>query len=342
MERYERAVAGQREGEEEQGGEVPVPGAVAGAEGGMAREAASSEHEDISGTGNAGGHGAAESESDDEEENEALTEESVAVAPAGNAGRGVDSRSARNEDHEVPEENPAATDHFELRGFRPARRAIMRAMPPSSYRHMPLRSRKRYNPTRLTDKGGAGSGGANAHDPGTYSEAAAGGPPPSAGFASAPATLRSAGPFAMVNASHGARNEALGSTATRSGMDAAVAKPSSGDRKSGTNAKDAAAASSSCRLPSRSRKQRRPEHFTSDSEEAVAAARAKAHRSNAALDRFLTSQVGGPGETDGSPRILAILAILGASLALSAASCLLFYIAGQQTDPPGPSDSHKK
>ena len=127
-------------------------------------------------------------------------------------------------------------------------------------------------------------------------------------------------------------------------MDAAVAKPSSGDRKSGTNAKDAAAAAapSSCRLPSRSRKQRRPEHFTSDSEEAAAAARAKAHRSNAALDRFLTSQVGGPGETDGSARILAILAILGASLALSAASCLLFYIAGQQTDPPGPSDSHKK
>ena len=36
----------------------------------------------------------------------------MAVAPAGNAGRGVDSRSARNEDHEVPEENPAATDHF--------------------------------------------------------------------------------------------------------------------------------------------------------------------------------------------------------------------------------------
>ena len=246
----------------------------------------------------------------------------------------------------------------------------MRAMPPSSYRHMPLRSRKRYNPTRLTDMGGAGSGGANAHDPGTYSEAAAGGPPPSAGFASAPATLRSAGPFAMVNASHGARNEALGSTATRSGMaygsfldailplfpfhligtrrapgmDAAVAKPSSGDRKSGTNAKDAAAAAapSSCRLPSRSRKQRRPEHFTSDSEEAAAAARAKAHRSNAALDRFLTSQVGGPGEPDGRARILAIVAILGASLALSAVSCLLFYIAGQQTDPPGPSDSHKK
>ena len=72
MERYERAVAGQREGEEEQGGEVPVPGAVAGAEGGMAREAASSEHEDISGMGNAGGHGAAESESDEEEENEVI------------------------------------------------------------------------------------------------------------------------------------------------------------------------------------------------------------------------------------------------------------------------------
>jgi len=126
-------------------------------------------------------------------------------------------------------------------------------------------------------------------------------------------------------------------------MDAAVAKPSSGDCKSCTNAKDAAAASSSCRLPSRSRKQRRPEHFTSDSEEAAAAARAKAHRSNAALDRFLTSQVGGPGEPDGRARILAIVVILGASLALSAVSCLLFYIAGQQTDPPaGPSDSHKK
>ncbi|RLM94065.1 hypothetical protein C2845_PM08G06200 [Panicum miliaceum] len=126
-------------------------------------------------------------------------------------------------------------------------------------------------------------------------------------------------------------------------MDAAVAKPSSGDPKSGTNAKDkaAAAASSSCRLPSRSRKQRRPELFTSDSEEAVAASRAKAHRSNTTLDRFLTSQVGGPEKTDGSARILAVVAILGASLALSAASCLLFYIAGQQTDP-GPSDSHKK
>ncbi|PVH39236.1 hypothetical protein PAHAL_5G461700 [Panicum hallii] len=209
MERYERAVAGQREGEEEQGGEVPVPGAVAGAVGGMAREAASSEQEAISGTGNAGGHGAAESESDDEED--ALTEESVVVAPAGNASRGVDSRSAQNEDHEMPEENPALT-HFELRGFWPARRAIIRAMPPSSYRHMPLRSRKRSNPTRLNDMGGAGSGGANAHDPGTYSEAA-GGPPPSAGFGSAPATPRSVLPSAMVNASHGARNEVLGSTA---------------------------------------------------------------------------------------------------------------------------------
>jgi hypothetical protein len=72
MERYERAVAGQREGEEEQGGEVPVPGAVAGAVGGMAREAASSEQEAISGTGNAGGHGAAESESDDEEVNKVI------------------------------------------------------------------------------------------------------------------------------------------------------------------------------------------------------------------------------------------------------------------------------
>ncbi|PAN32079.1 hypothetical protein PAHAL_5G461700 [Panicum hallii] len=338
MERYERAVAGQREGEEEQGGEVPVPGAVAGAVGGMAREAASSEQEAISGTGNAGGHGAAESESDDEED--ALTEESVVVAPAGNASRGVDSRSAQNEDHEMPEENPALT-HFELRGFWPARRAIIRAMPPSSYRHMPLRSRKRSNPTRLNDMGGAGSGGANAHDPGTYSEAA-GGPPPSAGFGSAPATPRSVLPSAMVNASHGARNEVLGSTA-RLEMDAAVAKPSSGDPKSGTNAKDAAAAAaaSSCHLPSRSRKQRRPEHFTSDSEEAVAAARAKAHRSNTALDRFLTSQVGGPEKTDGSARILAVVAILGASLALSAASCLLFYIASQQTDPR-PSDSRKK
>ncbi|RLN22587.1 hypothetical protein C2845_PM07G03140 [Panicum miliaceum] len=336
MERYER------EGEEEQGGEVPVPGGVAGAAGGMAREAASSEQEAISGTGNTGGNGAAESESDEEEENkEALSEESVVVAPAGNAGRGVDSRSAQNEDHEMPEENPAPA-HFELRGFRPARRAIIRAMPPSSYRHMPLRSRKRPNPTRLNDMGGAGSGGANAHDPGTYSEAA-GGPPPSAGLDSAPATPRSAGLSAMVNASHGARNEALGSMARRSEMDAAVAKSSSGDRKSGTNAKDAAAAaaSSSCRLASRSRKQRRPEHFTSDSEEAATAARAKAHRSNAALDRFLTAQVGGLEETYESARILAVVAILGASLALSAASCLLFYIAGQQADP-GPSDSHKK
>ena len=90
MERYERAVAGQREGEEEQGGEVPVPGAVAGAaEGGMAREAASSDQEDISGTGNAGGHGAAESESDYEEE-----ENKVIFNCSGDASDGSEFRNA--------------------------------------------------------------------------------------------------------------------------------------------------------------------------------------------------------------------------------------------------------
>jgi hypothetical protein len=141
----------------------------------------------------------------------------------------------------------------------------------------------------------------------------------------------------------------------------------------------AAEASSSRRLPSRGRKQRRPDHFISDSEEAASADRAKAHRSNAALDRFLTStfrtatteqmpewvrknimegNVRDQGqssnnnalrtasgivteEPDGSARILAVAAILGAALALSALSCALFYIVGQQT-ASGPCDSHKE
>jgi hypothetical protein len=37
------------------------------------------------------------------------------------------------------------------------------------------------------------------------------------------------------------------------------------------------------------------------------------------------------GPRDGSARILAIVAILGASLALSLVSCVLFYIVGQRT-----------
>jgi hypothetical protein len=46
--------------------EVPVPGGVAGDEGVLAREAASS------GAGNAGGHGAAGPESDEEEDTEVI------------------------------------------------------------------------------------------------------------------------------------------------------------------------------------------------------------------------------------------------------------------------------
>ncbi|KAK8452299.1 hypothetical protein SEVIR_5G088200v4 [Setaria viridis] len=354
--------------------EVPVPGGVVGAEGDLAREAASS------GAGNAGGHGAAGSESDEEEDiEEAQTEESErVVAPVGNAGQEDAPGSAQNEDHEVPE-NPAAI-HFELRGFRPARRAIAHAMPPSSYRRLPLRGRKRPNPTRSIVVGDAASGVSfsNAYDPGT-SEAASG-PPPSASLGSPSATSRSAGVSAMANAGNGDSNEALGSTARRSEMDAAVGKSSPGDRKSGIDAKDVAAAeaSSSRRLPSRGRKQRRPDQFISDSEEAASADRAKAHRSNTAPDRFLTSSVraapteqrpewvrknitegsvrdqgqsgndvlrtasgGVPEEPDGSARILAVAAILGAALALSVVSGVLFYIVGQQT-ASGPRDSHKE
>ncbi|XP_072150000.1 uncharacterized protein [Setaria viridis] len=341
--------------------EVPVPGGVVGAEGDLAREAASS------GAGNAGGHGAAGSESDEEEDiEEAQTEESErVVAPVGNAGQEDAPGSAQNEDHEVPE-NPAAI-HFELRGFRPARRAIAHAMPPSSYRRLPLRGRKRPNPTRSIVVGDAASGVSfsNAYDPGT-SEAASG-PPPSASLGSPSATSRSAGVSAMANAGNGDSNEALGSTARRSG-------------NSGIDAKDVAAAeaSSSRRLPSRGRKQRRPDQFISDSEEAASADRAKAHRSNTAPDRFLTSSVraapteqrpewvrknitegsvrdqgqsgndvlrtasgGVPEEPDGSARILAVAAILGAALALSVVSGVLFYIVGQQT-ASGPRDSHKE
>ncbi|OEL20736.1 hypothetical protein BAE44_0018240 [Dichanthelium oligosanthes] len=275
-------------------------------------------------------------ESDDEENIEEAMTESEGFAPVGNAGQGDDaSGSSQSEDHESPEENPAAI-HFEPRRNRPA---IARALPPSSYR-LPIRSRKGFNPKRLPCLPPATSEAARA-------------PPPFASLGSAPATSRPASLSPMGNAGHVANIEALTSTAILS----------------------AAQASSSRGQPSRSMKQRRPDHFVSDpEEEAAAAARVKAHRSNTALDRFLTSQVhtsppeqrtecakndtadgvgaqepprgnnvsgtasgAGLEGLDGSARVIATAAILGASLALSA----LFYIAGQRR-ASGPRGSPQK
>ncbi|CAL4977618.1 unnamed protein product [Urochloa decumbens] len=352
----ERAVGGLREeGEKEQGGDVPVPG---GAEGGVAREAASSEQED-----RALGW---ESDDDDEDTEEALTEEESegVVAPGGNDGQGdASSGSDQDEDHEAlppaPEENPATMAHFELRGFRPARRAIAHATPPSSFR-LPFRGRKRFNPSRwpVDDAGDAASGcGNNArHDP-AASEAASGPAASAASLGSPSATSRlAAGAPAMANnaVGHGdSNNDALSSTAIRSGkMDVAVGKsPSPGDRKSSAESKHVAAAGS-CRPPSRSRKRRRPVHYP-DTEETVAADHARARRNNADLDEYRACVAcasapeqqrpgGGPEVTDESARVLAIAIILGAALALSAASCVLFYIVSQQSASGGPSDSHEK
>jgi len=73
MQQDEREVPDQPEGKEkEQGGGAPVPGGVAGAEGGLARGAASSEQKGVSGAGNDDYHAAAGSESDDEEDVEAI------------------------------------------------------------------------------------------------------------------------------------------------------------------------------------------------------------------------------------------------------------------------------
>jgi len=56
-----------------------------------------------------------------------------------------------------------------------------------------------------------------------------------------------------------------------------------------------------------------------------------------------TESAGGPeGPPDGSARILAIVAILGASLALSLVSCVLFYIVGQRTASGLPDTNQKK
>jgi hypothetical protein len=105
-------------------------------------------------------------------------------------------------------------DFSELRGFRPNRRAVAHAMPPSSYSRLPLRSRKQYSPIRFVFAGDAASGIANADDPGT-SEAASG-PLPAASLGSTSATSRSAGVSALANAGHGPKNEAaVSSTATR-------------------------------------------------------------------------------------------------------------------------------
>jgi len=106
-------------------------------------------------------------------------------------------------------------DFSELRGFRPARRAVAHAMPPSSYRRLPIRSRKQYSPTRFIFAGDAASGIANAHDPGTGTSEAASGPLPTASLGSTSATSRSAGVSSVANARHGAKNEAMVSTAMR-------------------------------------------------------------------------------------------------------------------------------
>ncbi|XP_021313656.1 uncharacterized protein LOC8061364 [Sorghum bicolor] len=374
MEQDEREVPDLPEGKEkEQGGGAPAPGGVAVAEGGLASGAASSEQEGVSGAGNGGCHAAAASESDNEDLEEALMEKLEGVAPVGNAGRGDAPGSGRNED--------PATIHFEPRRFRPARRAVAHAMPPSSYRRLPLRSRKQYSPTRFIFAGDAASGIVNADDAGTSEAASV--PLPTASIGSPSATSRSAGVSALANAGHGAKNEAtVSSTATRcSEIDVAVDKPCSDDHNTESKDVEAGRASSSCRHPSRSRKQRRPDRCISDPEEeagAAAAARAKARRGNVVLDRFLTYLIrtspeqrpewvrnvmaddvgvqeqrgsnvsrtetaGSPeGPPDGSARILAIVAILGASLALSLVSCVLFYIVDQRTGSGLPDTNQKK
>ncbi|KQK02543.1 hypothetical protein BRADI_2g02173v3 [Brachypodium distachyon] len=131
--------------------------------------------------------------------------------------------------------------------------------------------------------------------------------------------------------------------------------------------------------PSRDRKHPRPEHFIP--EEAEASAAAKSRRSNIVVDRFLSSSIlhGSPTETsseqaggrvrgvgaaasrlgpacvtpgraspsataelNGSARIYIVIAILGASLALSVVSCLLFYLVGRRSgSEPGPPPGEK-
>ncbi|WVZ72127.1 hypothetical protein U9M48_020637 [Paspalum notatum var. saurae] len=424
MDQDEREVPDQR-------GDAPAPGGVAAAEGGLERGSTSPEQETAPGMENSGGHGAAGLGSNEEKDlEEALTGERG--APVGNAGHGDAPGSPRNENHEVPDENPAAA-YFELRGFPPARPAIAHAMPPSSFRRVPLRDRKQYNPTRFVVVGATGSGGANARDPGASEAATA--PPRSAGHGDAPRSARNenhevpdenpraptyfdlrwfratrraiahamppssfrrlmlrdrkqhnlsrfvvanAGVSAAANAGHGDNSEAMGSTAIRSDLEAAVHRSSSDDPKSGggeTNGAAAAEVPSSSSPPSHSRKQRRPDHFVSDSEEAKAASRAKIRRGNIALDRFLTyrgrthaspeqrpewvrivaaddvgaqeqcgdnvlgtASGGGPGWPDGSSTILTIVAILGASLAVCLIACVLFYIVGESGS--GPPDTH--
>ncbi|TVU22076.1 hypothetical protein EJB05_31753 [Eragrostis curvula] len=237
-----------------------------------------------------------------------------------------------NEDQEVPK-NPLAT-RFRYR-------AAIAHPTPATYRCLPLRSRKQYKPTRFIAEG-------------TASAAAAG----SAGVVSA-----------LSAAVQGAMNEAQGSsTVASSESEATVDQPSSDDGESGTDAANAPAAweassSSSHRLPSRCRKQRRPEHFIP--EEAEASARSKARRGNIALDRILTSlcvsperrpecsrnvtadDVGGQGHggaegpeaIGGRERVLAVVAVLGASLVLCAVACVLFYVVGQRNEH-GPSDGN--
>ncbi|KAK3163800.1 hypothetical protein QOZ80_1AG0008470 [Eleusine coracana subsp. coracana] len=259
------------------------------------------------------GNGDAKAESDEEEDlEEGLAEGNAASR---NAGRGDASESAMNEDLDVPK-NPF-TARFRFRA------AIAHPPPPTTtFRRLPVRSRKQYRPTRFFSAAGA-----------------------------APASTRSAGVSAMSSTAD------QGSAVTCS----AELSSASDDRKSGAHATNAAACTL-CRMPSHGRKQRRPDHFIP--EEAEASARAKARRSNAVLDRFLTAMLrvaperrpewvrnlaadevddegggegqpeeGGPEEPepDGRARVLTVLAVLGASMSLSVVACVLFYIIAQRT-----------
>uniref|UniRef100_A0A0E0JDP7 Uncharacterized protein n=1 Tax=Oryza punctata TaxID=4537 RepID=A0A0E0JDP7_ORYPU len=301
MEEGKHAVVDLAEGEEHGGGD-PTASRSDDA-GGLTSGADSTEPEEgSSAVGNAG-HGVASefAKNDDLEEPSPEPEGVTAVGSGG--GDGTTSDGDKNEHHEVPK-NPMAT-RFAFRA------TDANATPVSTYRGMLSRSRKNAGPTRFVSEGAPASAGSLS----TSSSELVKSSPENA----------SSVPDADHGASPGRENEQDLEAAEKqskahfvSGHTAANAMPPSTfrirpsrSRKQSSPTRSivreaapplpasppalkAEAAPASSSHRSASRSKKQPRPQRFIPEEGEAAARAKARRSGIALDRFITSQLNNP------------------------------------------------
>ncbi|CAM0879027.1 unnamed protein product [Alopecurus aequalis] len=269
------------------------------------------------------------------------SEDPVPRAPATGAHEGV-SAVADGDHSDAPVDDKKLKRACSAPG---ATVAIAHASPPDSYRRVPSRSRKQYSPKRFV-----------AVPTGGHS-------PPAASLASALPSTSASGPRAATSgvidalaSSSSNRPPCRGRKQPRPEHfipEEAEASASAKARRSdnvldrflssivhGTPASDAEWVRNVTAEDAAVRNQSGGEGFR------IRDASRHAARARAAISR-LGASCGGPcssasapgsppGEPDGKGRFYGILAVLGASLALSVVSCVLFYIVGQSSES-GPS-----